>query len=579
MSIASYGQIKDTIIKIGNEKVILDYDSRLNKSELKKYIENFKKDYIKEHDTKTSNSIKNILGSIPLSSDACVNGGFENDIIAWTGLSLKHGATSLPIENGLITNPGILPFSQIHNSNSGGNYINIESPGNDPLLISATPSVTLPKVISGNKSIRLGNDSPGFGSEGIAKRFVVTPQNAKYYFQYAIIMDRSHSNPDGTPNGSEVFFIAEATDMNGNTIDKIVDIGNPSNPFIQSVNNGSTYYRNWHCAYLDLSSKIGQEVVVMFINADCSAGAHKGYTYLDAVCEECVNTSEGNININLTSDNCMQFPQPISGTFTLPANGNATNQNISLGIYQNNTLVNTINNPQISGNNYTFNLSASDFPNQNIGQCYDLVATLSFQMPDMNGNLQTVTQTSSTVVNGVQDGETPGLDNDVCFCKTEPNCCNIPGKVSIKLNKALSLQNNAFQLQINGIITPLQNIEVSMADYHVVYNNKACQPQNMGVFGNLSSTMSTAGNLILVGNHTHSLNWELGSPTAFNGNIPIQIGVPDIVKLSCCSGKYYFCLKVKITDVNCNVCEKMVCGEINLKTKHIIQANPLPSKK
>lgn len=422
----SYGQYRDTILDISGKKAHFDYKTSWTQSKLKKEINQFKENRIR-NSFKASTSISQILDQIPVSIDPCRNGGFEDDYAGWTGLSLTHQTSALPIENGLTVNPGIasLPFT---GTGYGQNYTSIETTGLDPIISVATPAYNLQRTApgtSGTQSLRLGNDERGYGAEGVAKRFVVTAANAKYYFQYAIVMDRSHSNLDGSVNGSEVFFIAEATDLSGTTIDKVVDVASPSNPFINAVNGGVTYYRDWRCAYLDLSSHIGQEVVVMFINSDCSASGHKGYTYVDDICEECVN-SEGDINLNLDQDNCLDFPELVGGTFNVP--DAATNVNISLEIYQSNTLVNTLTSVTISPPNYSFTLQPTDFPDQTDGTCYDLVAVLTFDLVDLNGNIQTVTQLSSKVVNGVQDGEVPGLDNDVCFCEEDQGetdyCCD-----------------------------------------------------------------------------------------------------------------------------------------------------------
>lgn len=562
LSILSYGQVKDTTIFISKKEIKIEYSIKLSKSELKKYLDNFRTSYISSSN-KASISLKGILNNIPLSQNSCENGSFENNSNDWTGLSLKHSTSSIPIENGITLNPGIQPIPSINNPSSSGSYIDIESPGNDPILAVASPSFNLPKVVSGTKSIRLGNNSAGWGAEGIAKRFVVTPQNAQYFFQYAIIMDKSHSYPDGSTNGTEVFFIAEAVDMTGNTIDKIVDIGNPSNPFINAVSSSwgvnappnNVFYRNWRCASLDLSSMIGQEVVVMFINSDCSAGAHKGYTYIDAVCETCVNTNEGDININLSPDNCLNFPQTIGGTFTLPASGNAINSTINLQIFQNNILATTLNSPVISGGNYSFTLSPGDFPNQDNGQCYDLVANLTFDIPDMNGNLQTITQTSSAIVNGIQDGETPDINNDVCFCTPTP-CCDIED-----FDASIQEHNGSFNVTINGGSVPIQEVEISMIDYHVSYSNEDCKPDDMGNFGTLATTNNTLSNLILNAgdNNTSSLTWLPGSPGILNSSVNLNIVDPLTLNLDCCDVTFSFCLKVRVKDVNCNVCEKIIC--------------------
>ncbi|MCL7764872.1 T9SS type A sorting domain-containing protein [Polaribacter sp. Z014] len=418
------GQIyKDTIIEVKERKLNYEYNVRWSKDRLAKEIEIFKQDQFKPT-LKSSDQITSLLNQIPLSPDPCRNGGFEDDYASWTGLSLKHSIEVLPIENGLILNPGIasLPFTGL---SSGQNYTSIESTGLDPIISVASPSYPLQRTAPGTlgtKSLRLGNDQPGLGAEGVAKRFVVTAENAKYYFKYAIVMDKSHSDVGGVVNGSEVFFMAEAVDMSGITIDKVIDIANPTNPFINAVNNGSKYYRDWRCAYLDLSSKIGEEVVVMFINSDCARGAHKGYTYIDDVCKECKGT-EGFIELELEGDGCINEKNTYAGNFDIPKG--AVNPSISLDIYKSNSVVATNITPTIVSGTYTFDVPATTFPNQTAGTCYDLVAKLTFQLPDLNGNLQTVTQYSSNPVGGVQDGEISGINNDVCFCDNSQGayCC------------------------------------------------------------------------------------------------------------------------------------------------------------
>ncbi|GAB1473179.1 hypothetical protein MASR2M69_06200 [Bacteroidota bacterium] len=78
-------------------------------------------------------------------------------------------------------------------------------------------------------------------------------------------------------------------------------------------------------------------------------------------CEPCNNINEGDININLVADSCMTFPLTIGGTFTLPVSGLAQNKNITLQIFQNNTLVGTVTNPTITGSNYSFTLNFIKF--------------------------------------------------------------------------------------------------------------------------------------------------------------------------------------------------------------------------
>jgi len=561
VSVYSFSQCRDTVIVINNNKVNLHYDLSWGKEKLNKFLDNVRTYHI-NNSQKLSTSIKTILSQIPLSPDGCSNGGFESGYTGWTGLSLKHVSEVLPIEDGLSTNPGIVTLPMT-NLAWGGNYTNIESTGTDGLLSTASPSFSMQRVKSGSKALRLGNNEAGYGAEGVAKRFLVTAANAIYYFQYAIVMDKSHSAANGSMNGSEVFFIAMGVDMTGNTIDKVVEVGNPSNPFISATNNGSIFYRNWRCCSLDLSSRIGQEVVVMFINSDCSRSAHKGYTYLDAVCEPCTNINEGDININLAADSCVTFPLTIGGTFTLPASGLAQNRNITLQVFQNNTLVGTITNPIITGANYSFTLSPSDFPNQSNGQCYDLVSRLSFDYPGINGQLQPVVQLSSNPVMGVQDGVKPGINNDVCFCSNPGPCCNIAN-----LTAALSENNGVYNLALNAGSVPIQEVEISMIDYHAVYNEPDCKPLNMGSnggnIGNMTTTTLNLSSLVLSTtnnnqNNSHVLTWLPGSAAIINNQISFTVQKPAVLNLTCCNVQFWFCIKLRVKDINCNVCEKILC--------------------
>jgi hypothetical protein len=418
---------QDTLITVKNTRLHYEFDVSWSKEVKARNIEQFIKNQ-SEPSIKSSAQIQSILQNIKLSKNPCANSGFESGYSGWTGLSLKHGVTILPIENGLTLNPGIspLPFT---GTAYGQNFTSIETAGTDALLLASTPPFSMSKTApgsSGTQSIRLGNDQPGYGAEGIAKRFVVTPANAKYYFQYAMVMDKSHSNPNGSANGSEVFFIAEAVDMTGVTVDKMVDIAAPSNPFINATNSpeGVKYYRDWRCTYLDLSSHIGKEVVIMFINSDCSAGAHRGYTYIDDTCTTCKNTSEGAIDLDMKGRDCIDPKQTFNGTFTVPRA--ATNVQISFEIYQNGTLLNTIAASTVSGSSYTVDVAANDFPNQTPGTCYDVVAKLTFNLIDLNGNIQTVVQYSANPVLGIQYGQTAGFDNDICFCANDLGsyCCD-----------------------------------------------------------------------------------------------------------------------------------------------------------
>ena len=576
----AFGQIKDTVLQIEGQAVIYDLDLSLSQRERDKALERFVQQY--SDATRASQSIDDLFTSIPLSNDGCTNNGFESGYSNWTGLMLKHGLQLLPIENGLITDPGIgiLPFN---GTGFGGKYTSIQTSGPDPLIASLQKTTNLSPSTS---SIRLGNNAPGYGAEGVAKRFVVTSANAKYYFQYAVVMDPSHSNPDGSMNGSEVFFIAEAIDQSGTTVDKIVEVGNPTNPFVTQVNTtgGTKYTRDWRCAYLDLSSHIGQEVVVMFINSDCSAGGHDGYTYLDETCEPCKNSNEGDIDIDLDPDACLEFPQTIGGTFSLPNTNNVLSSTITLYIYQGGVPVATINTPTISGSNYTFTLTAADFPAQLKDPCFDVVAKLSFQIQDISGNVSTIERWSSDV-SGSIEGEIPGQDNDLCFCT---DCCETPLDFKVTTVKPIhpvnlngtpaSSMNQQFTIASNPAI-PLTEVRVAVTDIVYDYNYEQCGDcnDNPALWGSIETptaqigsgaqTLSKeglpyyAGNLVGGRGNLREVIWSNpnGAMLQAGHSFEISYWLPALSEIPCCATRVTICLEISWKDANCRVCTETVC--------------------
>jgi uncharacterized repeat protein (TIGR01451 family) len=172
-----------------------------------------------------------------------------------------------------------------------------------------------------------------------------------------------------------------------------------------------------------------------------------------------------------------------------------------------------------------------------------------------------------TLINAVTPIDQPA-------CVTSLLCCDIP-RFQTTLSSVLSPTPGVFNLAVNGGPVPVQELEVSMLDYHVVYSSPACKPANMGIFGNIFSPNTLVGGLTINNNNSHSVGWGLGTPTILNNNIRLVISRPGIIDLPCCNGTMYFCLKIRIKNVNCDVCEKIVCGRFNLRSNIIIWDTPI----
>jgi len=177
---------------------------------------------------------------------------------------------------------------------------------------------------------------------------------------------------------------------------------------------------------------------------------------------------------------------------------------------------------------------------------------------------ESVSVTANMITSGVELDANYGSEEAPAACVSGTECCDIEDfDASIKEN------NGSFNVTINGGSVPIQEVEISMIDYHVEYSNPDCKPDDMGNFGTLSTSTTTLANLILNAgdNNTSSLTWLPGSPGVLNSNVNLNIIDPLTLNLDCCDVTFSFCLKVRVKDVNCNVCEKIICFSSDQQTE------------
>lgn len=194
-------------------------------------------------------------------NNLCDNGTFENGDINtgdwnfyWEG---QQGALSGTNK----LNTGSFNTGGAHNTQVHHSAVSI---GADPYFGSLNRVWNFP---SGNTtSLRLGNANSGCGLESIAKVVTITPSNAIFTFSYAMVMD----NPAGHGNALPFFEVniidAITTTTNYNNL---INLGNNSNrissnnPLLQPNNtNAQRRWKDWTCVTSDLSSLIGQTVII-----------------------------------------------------------------------------------------------------------------------------------------------------------------------------------------------------------------------------------------------------------------------------------------------------------------------------
>ena len=174
--------------------------------------------------------------------------------------------------------------------------------------------------------------------------------------------------------------------------------------------------------------------------------------------------------------------------------------------------------------------------------------------------------TANMTTTGIQLNAQDGSEDNPAACVDDPvsgGCCQIPDVMITLEPKGIT---GKFSLGIDSGAASINKLEVSMDNYRVDYDNDLCVPTTNGVIGNIwSSTLNFSG-LTLTNNNTQLASWVQGTPAVLNGNVEISVSKPGILNLPCCNGTFRFCLKVKITDVNGNVCEKLICGSTELKS-------------
>jgi len=169
---------------------------------------------------------------------------------------------------------------------------------------------------------------------------------------------------------------------------------------------------------------------------------------------------------------------------------------------------------------------------------------------------ESVSVTAEMTTSGIELSANYGSPEAPAACVTGTECCDIED-----FDATIQENNGTFNVNISGGSVPLQEVEISMVDYHIEYSERDCKPDDLGIFGTLTTSTTTLSNLILNtgDNGTSSLSWLLGNPSIINSSVNLDILYPDVLNLDCCDVEFYFCLKVKVKDVNCNVCEKIIC--------------------
>ena len=199
----------------------------------------------------------------------CGNSDFETgSFFGWRG---AHGSCC-PIN---INNMGLIL----------GRHTIMTGAGVDPYSLGKIPVV----APGGSYSARIGNDDAGAEADQLSYEFIVTPANALFMYQYALVLEDPQHSAQHQPR-----FEVEMYDQFDNIIPCASYSVTAASNLPGFFDNGKVRLKEWSSVGIDLTNYIGQNVRIDFAVSDCGLGAHFGYAYIDCSCG----------GMNITSDFC-----------------------------------------------------------------------------------------------------------------------------------------------------------------------------------------------------------------------------------------------------------------------------------
>lgn len=137
----------------------------------------------------------------------------------------------------------------------------------------------------GSHSLKLGNNANG-GQAEKARYYIHVPANQNNYsliYRYAVVFQ----NPNHAANIQPRFDV-NVYDSTTNTplaCNQFTYVSSANLPGFQLSPTGTqVWYKPWTTGTLDLSGLAGKTIIVDFTTADCGAGGHFGYGYVDMSC-------------------------------------------------------------------------------------------------------------------------------------------------------------------------------------------------------------------------------------------------------------------------------------------------------
>lgn len=214
-------------------------------------------------------------GTNSIMAAGCNNADFENGNFtgwnaAWGSCPSYSSNSCLPASNPICPQPGLIT----------GRHTIMSGIGFDPYVGPALPVVSS----GGSYSVRIGNDLVGGEAEQLSTTFTVNQSHFSY--KYAVVLDDpSHSVAQQPFFKIDVIETATGAPI---TCAQYFVVAGANVPGFQTINISwrTIRWKPWSTVTMDLSAYIGKDVTIRFTTADCGAGGHFGYAYIDCFCED-----------------------------------------------------------------------------------------------------------------------------------------------------------------------------------------------------------------------------------------------------------------------------------------------------
>jgi len=270
--------------------------SHMEGKELRTYLRNKEREFT-EQKYHLPSAVGRTMPVNPVPTAGCNNLDFETGTFAgWTGNTgyNNNSTTALTFGAAGLTNLG---NNSPETSCSAQTLVNggVDPYGGFPMVGVGTWSCRL-----GGENYNLGSlysacnsgdpITGGSGGEVLQQTFTVTPANALFTYNYAVVLlAAAHTNLE-VP-----YFRAEVLDASNNPIPCLQyyiasdstgpPVGfsiSPTTSFTGS--GGPVYYQSWVASSLNLTAYMGTAITIRFTAGGCTVGGHFGYAYIDCQC-------------------------------------------------------------------------------------------------------------------------------------------------------------------------------------------------------------------------------------------------------------------------------------------------------